>query len=102
MNKFYSLQLTLVFQKYVEGILDSTVSYTLRPRKNHESVKMTIVARKGKIKPFSILISVYVDMGTGTSDTTQLKFDFTDSTALANARFYEIKVTQLPCSSEYK
>ena len=41
-------------------------------------------------------------MGTGASDTTQLKFDFTDSTALANARFFEIKVTQLPCSNEYK
>jgi len=44
---------------------------------------------------------VYIDMGTGASDTTQLKFDFTDSTALANARFFEIKVTQLPCSNEY-
>ena len=48
------------------------------------------------------LIQVYVDLGTGASDTAELKFDFTDSTALANNRFFEIKVTQLPCSNEYK
>ena len=43
-------------------------------------------------------------MGTTASDTTTLSFEFTDSTAnsLANSRNYEIKVTQLPCSSEYK
>ena len=58
--------------------------------------------KKAKIKLFLTIIPVYIDMGTGASDTTQLKFDFTDSTALANARFFEIKVTQLPCSNEYK
>ena len=43
-------------------------------------------------------------MGTSASDTTTLTFDFTDSTlnSLANSRNYEIKVTQLPCSNEYK
>ena len=44
---------------------------------------------------------VYVDMGTGASDTVNLNLDFTDATNLANQRFFEIKVTQLPCSSEY-
>ena len=48
------------------------------------------------------LISVYIDMGTGYSDTTTVNFDFTDSTGLQNSRFFEIKVTQLPCSSEYQ
>ena len=49
-------------------------------------------------------ISVYVDMGTTASDTTTLAFEFTDSTLnqLTNMRNYEIKVTQLPCSNEYK
>ena len=46
--------------------------------------------------------SVYVDIGTGASDTATLNFDFSDSTALQNSRFFEVKVTQLPCSSEYK
>ena len=45
---------------------------------------------------------VYIDMGTGASDTATLNFDFTDSTSLQNSRFFEVKVTQLPCSSEYK
>jgi len=44
---------------------------------------------------------VYVDIGTGASDTATLNFDFSDSTALQNSRFFEVKVTQLPCSSEY-
>jgi len=44
---------------------------------------------------------VYVDMGTGASDTVNLALDFSDATNLANQRFFEIKVTQLPCSSEY-
>lgn len=49
-------------------------------------------------------MSVYVDMGATASDTATLSFEFTDSTenALANSRNFEIKVTQLPCSSEYK
>ena len=54
------------------------------------------------LKELFFLIQVYVDLGTGASDTAELKFDFTDSTALANNRFFEIKVTQLPCSNEYK
>ena len=43
-------------------------------------------------------------MGTAASDTTTLAFQFTDSTlnSLTNNRNYEIKVTQLPCSNEYK
>ena len=48
-----------------------------------------------------IYFLVYVDMGTGASDTVNLNLDFTDATNLANQRFFEIKVTQLPCSSEY-
>ena len=48
-----------------------------------------------------IYVLVYVDMGTGASDTVNLNLDFTDATNLANQRFFEIKVTQLPCSSEY-
>ena len=41
-------------------------------------------------------------MGTGYSDTATVNFDFTDSTGLQNSRFFEIKVTQLPCASEYQ
>jgi len=41
-------------------------------------------------------------MGTTSLDTTALKFDFSDNTNLQNSRFYEIKVTQLPCTNEYK
>lgn len=37
-------------------------------------------------------------MGTGASDTTQLDFKFSGT----YSRFYEVKVTQLPCSNEYK
>jgi len=44
---------------------------------------------------------VYVDIGTGASDTASLQFDFNDNTALTNSRFYEVKVTQLPCTNEY-
>ena len=40
-------------------------------------------------------------MGTTASDTATLSFKFADSTALTNSRFYEIKITQLPCTSEY-
>ena len=47
-------------------------------------------------------LSVYIDMGTGASDTVNLALDFSDATNLANQRFFEIKVTQLPCSSEYQ
>ena len=41
-------------------------------------------------------------MGTGASDTVSLALDFSDATNLANQRFFEIKVTQLPCASEYQ
>jgi len=44
---------------------------------------------------------VYVDVGTGASDTATLQFDFTDNAALTNSRYYEVKVTQLPCNNEY-
>ena len=37
-------------------------------------------------------------MGTGASDTTQLDFTFSGT----YSRFYEVKVTQLGCSNEYK
>ena len=45
---------------------------------------------------FSIL--VYVDLGTGASDTATLNFALSGS----YSRYYEIKITQLPCSSEYQ
>ena len=48
------------------------------------------------------LYSVYVDMGTTASDTVSLNLAFTDNTALTNQRFYEIKITQIECTSEYK
>ena len=56
--------------------------------------------------PFSsiyidLFFSVYIDMGTGASDTVNLNLDFQDAQTVNNARFFEIKVTQLPCSSEY-
>ena len=51
---------------------------------------------------FDIIFLVYIDMGTGASDTVNLALDFSDATNLANQRFFEIKVTQLPCSSEYQ
>ena len=51
---------------------------------------------------FDTTILVYIDMGTGASDTVNLALDFSDATNLANQRFFEIKVTQLPCSSEYQ
>lgn len=41
---------------------------------------------------------VYVDMGTQASESVSLSFDFTGT----YSRFFEVKVTQLPCSSEYK
>lgn len=44
---------------------------------------------------------VYVDIGTGASDSATLNFDFTNADTLSNTRFFEIKVTQLPCSNEY-
>ena len=48
------------------------------------------------ISRFSIL--VYVDLGTGASDTATLNFALSGS----YSRYYEIKITQLPCSSEYQ
>ena len=48
-----------------------------------------------------LIFSVYIDMGTGASDTVNLNLDFQDAQTVNNARFFEIKVTQLPCSSEY-
>ena len=41
-------------------------------------------------------------MGTVSSDTATLAFKFADNSALTNSRFYEIKITQVKCSSEYK
>ena len=41
-------------------------------------------------------------MGTAASDTATLAFKFSDNAALSNSRLYEIKVTQIPCSSEYR
>ena len=46
-----------------------------------------------------ILLVVYIDMGQGATDTATLNFDIGSGTY---SRFYEIKVTQLPCSSEYQ
>ena len=43
-------------------------------------------------------ILVYVDLGTGASDTATLNFALSGS----YSRYYEIKITQLPCSSEYQ
>jgi len=40
---------------------------------------------------------VYVDMGTQASESVALSFDFTGT----YSRFFEVKVTQLPCTSEY-
>ena len=48
--------------------------------------------------PKIIFVAVYIDMGTGASDSTKLDFTF-DGTY---SRKYELKVTQLPCSNEYK
>ena len=45
------------------------------------------------------LLVVYIDMGQGATDTATLNFDIGSGTY---SRFYEIKVTQLPCSSEYQ
>ena len=46
----------------------------------------------------TIYVTVYVNMGTGASDTTTLDFSFSGT----YDRKYEVKVTQLPCSHEYR
>ena len=45
-----------------------------------------------------VFVTVYINMGTSASDTTTLDFSF----AGTYDRKYELKVTQVPCSHEYK
>ena len=47
---------------------------------------------------FIRFVAVYVDMGATATDSTTLGFTFSGD----YSRLYEIKVTQLPCSNEYK
>ena len=41
---------------------------------------------------------VYVDMGTGCGDSVTLNFGFTGASTV---RTWEIKVSQIPCGSDY-
>ena len=49
---------------------------------------------------------MYLDAGTGSSDTATLAFAFTDQTGgnpnSLNTRFWDIKVTQIPCNAAYR
>ena len=46
------------------------------------------------IAPYNFLL-VYINMGSGSSDTATLDFSFT---GVNSARAWEVKVTQLPCN----
>ena len=49
---------------------------------------------------------MYLDAGTGSSDTATLAFAFTSQTGgnpnSLNTRFWDIKVTQIPCNAAYR
>ena len=55
--------------------------------------------------PFAILmktklfISVYIDIGSGSSNSATVAFDF--GTTSSTSRQWDIKVAQIPCGSSY-
>ncbi len=53
----------------------------------------------GVTKMHRVAISVYVNIGGNSGDTATLNFAFTGSSTI---RQWEVKVTQIPCSSSYR
>ena len=45
------------------------------------------------------IITVYIDIGTGSSDSATVAFDF--GTTSSTSRQWDIKVAQIPCGSSY-
>lgn len=54
--------------------------------------------KKETEKKIQKLFTVYVEMGTASTDNAQLSFTF-DSTVTTVARSYEVKVSQIECSN---
>ena len=46
-----------------------------------------------------LLISVYIDIGSGSSNSATVAFDF--GTTSSTSRQWDIKVAQIPCGSSY-
>ena len=91
-------RLAPLFQRFVEATKASMVILVTRMSyiTVHEHAKDPDYIIYTFLK---ILLVVYIDMGQGATDTATLNFDIGSGTY---SRFYEIKVTQLPCSSEYQ
>ena len=85
--KIYSQPLsTLVklFLRYVEKILDNIVSY--------QNVQIHDLYHS------KFHFTVYLDLGRGTSDSATLSFTFSGT----YSRYWDIKVTQIPCDVNYE
>ena len=58
--------------------------------------------KKGQLNHFlsfnSFYFIVYIDVGDGATDSATLSFDFTGT---ATTRTWDIKVTQIPCNSNF-
>ena len=75
-----------LFQRYVGKILDSIVS------------KATLLSICNKRLEVQLIFTVYLDIGRVASDSATLAFTF----AGTFSRYWDIKITQIPCDVNYE